>query len=94
MRVINNDKERDKINLRFDIQSCNTTVTSERNKLQETVSVLQDAVGSSPSGIDGKLIGACKQALEQISICLQNLNQSRQFVDQIDTSEEVPDGEY
>ena len=94
MRVINNDKERDKINLRFDIQSCNTTVTSERNKLQETVSVLQDAVGGSPSGIDGKLIGACKQALEQISICLQNLNQSRQFVDQIDTSEEVPDGEY
>lgn len=94
MRVINNDKERDKIYLRTDIQSCITNVTSESNKLQETVSILQNAIGGSPSGIDGKLIGTCKQALQQISVGLQNLYQSVQFVNQIDTSEEVPDGKY
>lgn len=94
MRVINNEKERDKIYLRTGIQSCITNVTSESNKIQETVSALQNAVGGSPSGIDGKLIGACQQALQQISVGLQNLNQSIQFVNQIDTSEEVPDGKY
>lgn len=94
MRVINNDKERAKIYLRSNIQSCVTNVTSESNKLHETISAIQNAVGGSPSGADGKLIGSCQQALQQISSALQNLNQSIQFVNQIDTSEEVPDGKY
>ena len=94
MKVINNDRERDKIYLRSNIQSCITNITNESNKLQETISILQNAVGGSPSGIDGKLIGRCKQALEQISIGLQNLNQSIQFINQIDTYEEISDGEH
>lgn len=94
MRAINNEKERDKIYLRTDIQSCITNVTSESNKLQDTISALQNAVGGSPSGIDGKLIGSCQQALQQISVGRHNLYQSIQFVNRIDTSEEVPDGKY
>lgn len=94
MRVINNDKERAKIYLRSNIQSCVTNVTSESNKLHETISAIQNAVGGSSSGVDGNLIGSCQQALQQISSALQNLNQSIQFVNQIDTREEVPDGKY
>ena len=93
MRKVDNEKERNKIWLRSSIQSCITNVTSESNKLQEIISALQNAVGGSPSGIDVELIGACQQTLQQISVGLQNLNQGIQFVDQIKTSEEVPDDE-
>ena len=94
MLVVNNEKERQKTYLRSNIQSCITNVTAESNKIHDTISALQNAVGGAPSGADGRLIGLCQQALQQISVALQNLNQSQQYVNEIDTREEIPDEQY
>lgn len=94
MLVVNNDKERQKVYLRSNVQSCITNVTSESNKIHETISALHNAVGGSPSGEDSKLIGYFQQALQQISVALQNLNRSLQFINDIDTREEIPDEQY
>lgn len=94
MLVVNNDKERQKIYLQSNVQSCITNVIDESNKIHETISALHNAVGGSPSGEDSKLIGYCQQVLQQISIVVQNLNQSLQYINDIDTREEIPDEQY
>ena len=94
MFVVNNEKEREKIYLRANVQSCITNVTSEAEKLNDTISALQDTLGGSPSGADTKLIGYCQQASQQILTAIQSLNQSLQSVNEIDTREEMSDEQY
>lgn len=94
MRVINNSKERAKIYLRSDIESMITSVMNESNELHDTIAMLNNTVGGSPSGLDSSLIGSCQKVLQDLLTTLQSLNRCRELVNSIDTSEEIPNEQY
>lgn len=94
MRIVNNEKENVKIYLRNDIESSITNITQENNEMHNTIMALDHAIGGSLSGTDTALIGNCQKILQDLSRVLQCLNRCREYVNAIDTREEVSDEQY
>ena len=92
--ITNNDKVRVKAYLRSDIESNITNLTHASNKIHETIAALDRAIGKTPSGSDAQLISDCQKALQELSNARINLNNCREYVNQLNTEEWIEDEQY
>jgi hypothetical protein len=93
MEVVNNQKAQAKISIRNDLKSNVTNISHESNEIQDTIAMLNHFLGGSPMGAESEAIGYCQKALHDLSQALQKINLAAGYIDQLKTTEEIPNDE-
>ena len=83
MCIQNNDMVRTKFYIINDIESGITNLTDSSNRIHVLMSEISNAVGSSVSGADLRLIDACQQALQEIERALCELYSSKSLANRL-----------
>lgn len=91
MWVVNNTKERVRIYLRSDIKSSITNLTDADNKVHNAIAAINRATAGTASGVDRQMIDDCRKAMQQLSEARQNLYVCLNYVEQLETREQIED---
>ena len=94
MEVVNNQKVQARSYIRNDLKSNVTNISHESNEIQNTLAMSNHSLGGSPMGAGSETIGYCQKALSDLSQALQKINLAAGYIDQLKTTEEIPDDEY
>ena len=92
MLVVNREKERAKISLRFDLQNSITILTEQKQQIESLIAAVNAAIEGVPSGRDTAVIDCCQRALKNVANAINALSAGRTYVERLDIYEEVDDG--
>lgn len=94
MWVINNQKAQSQTYIKNDLHDLMTQLSYEDSEVQNTVAMINQAIGNSPLQSDQRMIDACKSSLSVLGEALRMLNTCNDCTSQLEVREWVEDDKY
>lgn len=94
MWVINNQKAQSQTYIKTDIHNLITQLSYEDNEVQNTISMISQAIGNSHLQSDQRMMDACKSSLNILGEALRMLNTCSDCTSQLEVREWVEDDKY
>lgn len=94
MWVINNQKAQSQTYIKNDIHNLITQLSYEDNEVQNTIAMINQAIGNSLLQSDQKMTDACKSSLNILGEALRMLNTCNDCTSQLEVREWVGDDKH
>jgi hypothetical protein len=94
MWVQDNQKKSELFHIKNDLNSSVTNLNHEIGQLNETISLIDYAIGGIPSGKDNELSDYCRRVQEDINYCISRIEYCKNCLDQLNTEKWVENDEY
>lgn len=94
MWVINNQKAQSKTYIKNDIHNLITQLSYEDNEVQNTIAMINQAIGNSVLQSDQKMMDACKSSLSILSEALRMLDTCNDCTSQLEVREWIEDDKH